>query len=188
MEMKRKLYMAFFLVIWLGLAACVLSPGDGGDGGKQESASGGAEKSSSASAEEEARKERLHEAAQMRAALAESELKDYTIQYIKDLLAEVYPGMDLSDMKVTISKDNPTQEEVATLGGDEEKAFALMRDADFTISVMKADGTSCIPYEQRKDFLNALGEKGFTAHLELGFYEYEYVVAGEVHVEPKPGY
>lgn len=179
MELKRKLFMVCFLVIWMGIAGCVLAPGnDGGDAGE----------SVPIDAKEEARRERLHEAAQLRAALAESELKDYTIQYITELLAEVYPDMDLSDVQVTIEKTQPTQEEVAPLGGDEDKAFALMRDADFTISVMKEDGTSCIPYEQRKDFLDALGEKGFTAHLELGFYEYEYVVAGEVHLEPKPGY
>lgn len=175
--MKRKLYMVFFVAAWLGIAACVQEPGnDGGSSGQ------------AVSTDEAARVERLQEAAQMRAKFDESELKEYATNYLRELIGEVYPEANLDDLEITIYKESPTQQEVEALGGDEEKAFSLMRDADFLISVFKTDGTAYIPYEQRKDFLNALGDRGFTAHLELGFYEYDYIVAGEVHVEPKPGY
>lgn len=174
--MKRRLFMAIiFAVAGLGITACVQSPADSRD-------------PQAVSAEEEARRERLQEAAELRAKLQKSELKTYTLNYLQALFAEVYPDVNLSGVEFAIEKNKPTQEEVDPLNGDEEKAFQLMRDADFTISIMKSDGTPCIPQEERKAFLNALGERGFTAHVELGFYEYEYIVGGEVHVEPKPMY
>ncbi len=170
---KRLVIPVLFISVILSVCAC----------GNEPPAAG-----SMSGADDQARKERLQEAAELRRQFDKSELKDYTIDHLQKLFEKTYPEIDISELVFDVYKTRPAQEEVEALDGDEDKAFELMRKADFTITITRADGSPAMDYNDRMLFLNALGMEGFTADLELGYYEYEKIVDGEVEVTPKPMY
>ncbi|MBR4344608.1 MAG: hypothetical protein IKP88_18225 [Lachnospiraceae bacterium] len=140
------------------------------------------------SPEEQEKYDKLHEARMRRVDFENSELKTYSENYILDIVKDVFPDKNTDSIKIVIQKEFPTEEDIKALGGDTDKAFELFKTGDFTISVTQLDYSPFFTEEERVQFMDALGERGFTAHVEMGYYEYAYLVNGEVHLEPKPMY
>lgn len=142
-----------------------------------------------ASSERAEREERIRFEAVQRGKFADSDLRKFAEQYTVDVFREIFPDKDPADYDISVSKNAPTVEETAELNGDEEHAFELFRTGNFMINFIKHDNVPIMTNEERDVIMKAFADRKFTCVIILSnFWEDDYIIDGEIHIDPRPMY
>lgn len=146
-------------------------------------------KIAAASSERAEREERKRFEAEQRGKFAGSDLRKYAEQYTVDVFKEIFPDKDPADYDISVSKDAPTIEETAVLNGDYDLAFEMFRTGNFMINFINHDNVPIMTNEERDTIMKAFADRKFTCVIILSnFWEDDYIVDGEIHIDPRPMY
>lgn len=124
--------------------------------------------------------DRRQAAAERRGRFNESEFKAYAQDYIRQLLAETYPERDAETAEISIDKDDFTEDELAPLDGDTEKAFQMLRDGNWGIFYDYPENDDFITEEELQLFLEKLNDLGFTAYVSTRVNSPYFIENGEI--------
>lgn len=134
-------------------------------------------------------KEQNRDAARRRGEFAESELHEYAVGYLTDLLTEIFPERDISRFEVLVEYDVPSDEMLAALNGDTDRAFELLLTANFKIGIYHSEDEPELTEDDRDRIMEALSERRFTARLVFDeFYTWNTLTDGEINIEPIPAF